>query len=501
VTDQTPAAGSPGAESTGDPASDAAFARSILDTAHEAFVSLDAAGRVVGWNRAAQETFGYSHDEMVGRDLADAIVPERQRGQLRRRLSAGDGTGLDERVELSAIHRDGDEFPIEMTISGAGPDGAGAATFLAFLHDVSDRHLSEQVLRAMRLVTTAMTRADTPQGALEAMLEQLGQDMAWDIGAFWGRAQDGMLDLVAGWSSGATDASEFQRLSGQLRLEPGAGLPGQALERREPVWIEDYGGDPGMLRARAARTAGLRSAICVPTTREGEVVGVIEFLCREQRVRNRSIVGALTTVGGHVGELLGVLDERHALLRRLETLALTDQLTGLPNRRALMEAVYTAKLEALALVIVDIDRFKRVNDTHGHLVGDAVIRSVGQMMAGDFKGIGQVARVGGEEFALISSGASSQSLTSALTAFCERVRSTPVLTNGVAVRVTVSAGIALRRRDETFDQLYSAADRALYAAKAAGRNRVRFSDGGEQSRDRDAIEPPEADSGRFSLSA
>jgi diguanylate cyclase (GGDEF)-like protein len=167
----------------------------------------------------------------------------------------------------------------------------------------------------------------------------------------------------------------------------------------------------------------------------------------------------------------------------------------------LMEAVYTAKLEALALVIVDIDRFKRVNDTHGHLVGDAVIRSVGQMMAGDFKGIGQVARVGGEEFALISSGASSQSLTSALTAFCERVRSTPVLTNGVAVRVTVSAGIALRRRDETFDQLYSAADRALYAAKAAGRNCVRFTDGGEQSRDRDAIEPPEADSGRFSLSA
>jgi diguanylate cyclase (GGDEF)-like protein len=184
-----------------------------------------------------------------------------------------------------------------------------------------------------------------------------------------------------------------------------------------------------------------------------------------------------------------------------DELSRTDQLTGLPNRRALMEAVYTAKLEALALVIVDIDRFKRVNDTHGHLVGDAVIRSVGQMMAGDFKGIGQVARVGGEEFALISSGASSQSLTSALTAFCERVRSTPVLTNGVAVRVTVSAGIALRRRDETFDQLYSAADRALYAAKAAGRNRVRFSDGGEQSRDRDAIEPPEADSGRFSLSA
>ena len=184
-----------------------------------------------------------------------------------------------------------------------------------------------------------------------------------------------------------------------------------------------------------------------------------------------------------------------------DELSRTDQLTGLPNRRALMDAVYTAKLEALALVIVDIDRFKRVNDTHGHLAGDAVIRSVGQMMAADFGGIGRVARVGGEEFALLSSGAAPESLRATLTAFCERVRSTPVLINGLAVRVTVSAGIALRRRDETFDQLYSAADRALYAAKAAGRNRVRLSDGVEQSRDRDAAETSEVNPGRLSLSA
>jgi hypothetical protein len=81
-----------------------------------------------------------------------------------------------------------------------------------------------------------------------------------------------------------------------------------------------------------------------------------------------------------------------------EQLSRTDQLTGLPNRRALMEAVSTAKLETLALVIVDIDRFKRVNDTHGHLAGDAVIRTIGQMMATDFGEVGQVARVGGEEF-------------------------------------------------------------------------------------------------------
>jgi diguanylate cyclase (GGDEF)-like protein len=184
-----------------------------------------------------------------------------------------------------------------------------------------------------------------------------------------------------------------------------------------------------------------------------------------------------------------------------EELSRTDQLTGLPNRRALMEAVYTAKLEALALVIVDIDRFKRINDTHGHLAGDAVIRSVGQMMAADFREVGHVARVGGEEFALLSSGAKAEFLTAKLTAFCNRVGSTPVLINGLAVRVTISAGIALRRRNETFDQLYSAADRALYAAKASGRNRVRFSGSVDPLRDGDGVEPFELGPDQFSLSA
>jgi diguanylate cyclase (GGDEF)-like protein len=157
-----------------------------------------------------------------------------------------------------------------------------------------------------------------------------------------------------------------------------------------------------------------------------------------------------------------------------EALSRTDQLTGLPNRRALMEAVHAAEPQTLALVIVDIDRFKRVNDIHGHLAGDAVIRSIGQMMASELGVFGQIARMGGEEFALLSSGVSAPTLVAKLAAFRERVESTPILVGGGAVRVTISAGVALRGEHESFDQLFSEADRALYLAKANGRNRIRF---------------------------
>ncbi len=184
-----------------------------------------------------------------------------------------------------------------------------------------------------------------------------------------------------------------------------------------------------------------------------------------------------------------------------EELGRTDQLTGLANRRALMEAAFAAGANALALVVADIDGFKRVNDTHGHLAGDNVIRSVGQMMEAQLGAFGCVARIGGEEFALLSIKFSVESLTAAVIAFRDRVESTPILVGGAAIRVTVSAGVACRRDGETFDQMFSKADRALYMAKTAGRNRICFFPAAEAPRDGKGVELAELNSGSILRSA
>ncbi len=469
MTDRLAGEGSPGARSTHAGAAGASFARSILDTAHDAFVSIDAAGRIIDWNQAAERTFGYPRDEVLGRPLTDTIVPERyrqaDRDGIQRFLGTGERRILDERTDLSAIHRNGEEFPIEITIWYGDAD---APTFHAFLHDISERRLSEQVLRAMQSVTSAMARADTPQEALEALLERLGEDMGWDVGAFWALADDGALELTAGWTGGRVDASEFERLSRQLRLEPGAGLPGQTLERRELVWIDDYPSDPTMLRARAARMAGLRCAIGVPATREGEVVGVIEFLCAQPRGRDTSVMGALRTVGGHIGELLGVLEERHALLRRLESLALTDQLTGLPNRRAWEETLGRELARAardghpVCVAVLDLDGFKRYNDQRGHLAGDLLLAQAADAWRTELRGGDVLARYGGDEFAALIPG---RPLETAL-AVIERLRRATPQGSGC------SAGVALWDRTESATELFGRADAALYVAKESGRNRI-----------------------------
>jgi diguanylate cyclase (GGDEF)-like protein/PAS domain S-box-containing protein len=438
---------------------------------------MDADGRIVDWNRGADQTFGYARDEVVGRELAETIVPERfreaHREGLRRFLTTGEQAILDVRTEMSAVHRDGYEFPIEITIScalagGEGGGEPGAPTFHAFVHDISERRLSEQVLRAMQAVTTAMARADTPQEALEALLARLGEDMGWDVGAYWAVGGDGAMDLVAGWAAGRADTSEFERLSRQLRLEPGAGLPGHALEHGETIWIHDYSADPGMLRARAARTAGLHSAICVPATRDGEVVGVIEFLSTALRARDRTVVAALTTVGGHIGELLAILDERHALLRRLETLALTDQLTALPNRRAWEETLDRELARAardglpVCVAVLDIDGFKRYNDDRGHLAGDALLTQTADAWRTELRGGDVLARYGGDEFAALIPG---RALDTAVVVVERLRRATPA-------GCTCSAGVAVWDGAESATDLFGRADAALYVAKQSGRNQI-----------------------------
>jgi diguanylate cyclase (GGDEF)-like protein/PAS domain S-box-containing protein len=430
---------------------------------------MDATGRIIAWNDAARRTFGYDRDEVVGRELAETIIPERfrqaHRDGLQRCLRTGEGRILEERTELSAIHRDGYEFPIEIAISFTAAENP---TFHAFLRDISERRLSEQVLRAMQSVTTAMARADTPEEALEALLERLGKDMGWDVGGYWDVAEDGAMHLVAGWTGTGVDASEFARLSRQLRLEPGVGLPGQALARRETIWIQDYAADPGMLRARAARTAGLHSAIVVPVTREGSVVGIIEFFCTKLRLRDQAVIEALSTVGGHVGEFLGVLEERHALLRRLETLALTDQLTGLPNRRAWEDTLDRELARAardglpVCVAVLDLDAFKRYNDDRGHLAGDALLSAAAEAWRTELRGGDVLARYGGDEFAALIPG---RALDTAVTVV-ERLR------RAAPEGCTCSAGVAMWDGSESATDLFGRADGALYVAKHSGRNQL-----------------------------
>lgn len=171
--------------------------------------------------------------------------------------------------------------------------------------------------------------------------------------------------------------------------------------------------------------------------------------------------------------------------RKLAHHAMTDLLTGLPNRRAGMEALGQAWSAAsrsgqeLAVMMVDIDRFKSVNDTHGHAVGDRVLVDVGTVIRDCMRRHDHVSRLGGEEFLVILPGTGLDEARLAAERLRRAVRSASTAVGDASISPTVSVGLA-RREDATAtpDHLVAAADRALYAAKQRGRDRVCASIGG-----------------------
>ncbi len=180
-------------------------------------------------------------------------------------------------------------------------------------------------------------------------------------------------------------------------------------------------------------------------------------------------------------ELRRIAKELALSHRQQQVLALTDQLTGLPNRRAAMDGLgraWSAGMRAqtsCAAMVLDLDHFKKINDHYGHAVGDQTLRSVAAVINDSVRGEEIIARIGGEEFLLISSRLDLREAVVAGERLRRQLLAAHIDAGGDRVQITVSIGIAVRDEGmRSAEDLLIAADKALYAAKEAGRNRVAF---------------------------
>ncbi len=189
----------------------------------------------------------------------------------------------------------------------------------------------------------------------------------------------------------------------------------------------------------------------------------------------------MQTLKAHKRELERQLQEREALLQR----ATRDALTGLWNRTAILE-ILAREIESarhsstpLAIVLIDVDHFKRINDTHGHLCGDAVLRMLTSQLSARVRVSDSLGRFGGEEFLLVLPGAPPQRPFLPLERLRRAIAEIPFTHEGVLLNVTASFGMAWLRDDtDTVEKLLGRADTALYSAKGSGRNRVEYAEAG-----------------------
>jgi diguanylate cyclase (GGDEF)-like protein len=432
----------------------------------------------------------------------------------------GDGVQLLERIKRDPRWR---EVPVLMLSSAPVEDatvrtlGLGAADYVRKPFRVKElvariqaqlragavlRSARETLRRTQEELERARNDAENRRKLVDILHEVTGDLAAAEIYHLLARRVARALSVshCAVILAGANDAegvvaTAFENPKLQKGTVPIAAYPEvqRAIETGAPVLLEDIASSP--LYAGTRGPVGLdgaevpvRSAMALPFAIDHAQRGV--FLLRRTReqppLTAEDVAFAEAVIGAAVAvvQRAQVIETTRADNVRLEQLATTDPLTHLLNRRALTERLTTEMERALrydtsvALLLIDLDHFKRVNDTHGHLVGDAVLRDVSDVLLAGVRSSDMVGRYGGEEFLIVLP----ETDDDGATAFAERLRER-IDEHGFrpweddrALRMTASIGVATfpAARIESVEDLFARADAALYRAKADGRNRVRM---------------------------
>lgn len=260
----------------------------------------------------------------------------------------------------------------------------------------------------------------------------------------------------------------------------------------EPLVLDDVTQLPVYGDVPTVQSLGVRAYAGIPLrTEDDEVLGsfcAVDFEPRQWTERDVEVLTELAHSAMRELRLRKALQDAEtlnqqlqaqvqqvdALNRALSELATTDVLTGLSNRRAfdhhlkLELGIVDRRDTPLSLLVLDVDHFKHINDTHGHETGDKVLQAIAQVLAGCARAIDMIARVGGEEFAVILPNTDAGGALEV----AQRMHIAVAQAHCAGHQMTISVGSATLQSHEDATSLFSRADAALYAAKAAGRNRV-----------------------------
>jgi diguanylate cyclase (GGDEF)-like protein/PAS domain S-box-containing protein len=548
----------------GDARAEGAYAAALLDAALDAVVTIDHLGRVLEFNSAAERTFGYSKNDVLGRELAELIVPPAYREAHRQALSRwsedgpGPGAGvlLGRRLEVHAMRSDGTEFPAELAISRV--DVPGAPLFTACIRDISDQADAETRLRAAEFryrtlveqlpLITYVDTGDDPNERAMYISPQVEAVFGWTVDEWLStphlferslheadRARV-LAEKELAYARGEPLRHEYRMRARDgrvlwvedvcVRVEPPDGGPAfrqgfalditerkdadDALRRAEaryrtlveqlPLavyidrvdrWSSNIYTSPQiepMLGYSVEEWADNRSLFVQmlhPEDRERVLAAlerahatgdslVIDYRlqARDGRivwVHDESRIVADVNTGEPVlqGYLLDVTARREAE-EQLRHQAFHDPLTGLANR-----ALFTDRVEhalvlrgGVAVVFLDLDDFKAVNDSLGHLAGDALLQAVALRLTGALGPGDTIARLGGDEFAVLFEEAGPEVSAAHVAERVIAALQEPFDLDGREVFVTASIGIGV---GEDAEELLRSADVAMYRAKASGK--------------------------------
>ena len=409
----------------------------IMSTARDAIVLMDEKGNIIFWNRAAEQLFGYTGEEIRGEHFR-LLVPDEKLIEIVRQihrhiLQAGEGKAVGKTIEVRGKRKDGQEIDVELSLSAIKLNETWQA--VGIVRDIGERkRAEEELLTKNKLIHTMLQAIPNPAWLVTRDRVILTQnEAAKGFGASEGEyCWQGIHDLQT--------ISPAQRES---FIRTGQPLPGTKCY----FCLAD--------EAMAEMTS---------TNCEVELDGVIWDTWWVPVDENTYL------------HYMVDVTKYKKMEEELYTLAITDPLTQAYNRRYFMQVleqeIERAKRskQVFSLIMIDLDHFKKVNDRFGHAAGDLVLKSLVNLIRKRIRKTDTLARWGGEEFILLLPDTPEEKAVELAEELRNKLSSLDIAGVG---RVTASFGVTGLCEDDTADSIVIRVDRMLYEAKSQGRNCVR----------------------------
>ena len=462
--------------------------RAILDTAADAIITIDQKGCIESCNRAAGRIFGYGTNELVSMNVSELMPSghsEQHDGYITNYMSSGRGRIIGVGRELIAQRRDGSEFPIELTVNEIKLEGR--RLFVGMLRDVSERKANEAQRSKLTIELTHRVEELDRLNEENALLSDLGSYLqacsskkeAYDVllsnarvmfpdesGAFYSLDESSNAVCVMCWGNERDFLSHMVQKNDCWAMRRGV--------------VHEMSDAGAALRCRHYQGIGAGSQACIPVMTQNGPIGFLALhvpaaIEEESEQRVSHSVSLLTGIADRLGPALSGIELR----ARLHEDSIRDPLTKLYNRRFMDESLHREMLRArrtdspLSLVMLDLDRFKYINDEYGHDVGDDVLVAVAKKLSRAVREEDYVFRYGGEEFVIVLPGADLNTARERAQEACRQIRALRLDTENGTLHITISAGVATYpEHGDTQEKLIVQADKALYLAKQSGRDRI-----------------------------
>lgn len=364
----------------------------------------------------------------------------------------------------------------------------------------------QQQLELLEAIAVTANQATSVRDVLQFGITRICSFTGWPLGHAYllkVTADHKRLHSTSIWHGANQEAEQaFYRDTQDRQFEVGVGLPGRVMASGSPAWIVDVASDPNFPRAQSAHLAGIQSAFAFPVLVGTEVAAVLEFFSRTTLQPDPSLLRLMSQIGTQLGRVI----ERQNADEKLIHDASHDPLTGLPNRALFRDRLTRAIARrqrrsdaSFAVLFIDLDRFKVVNDSLGHLAGDRLIVEVAARFSASLRQTDMVARVsavpgsqtaattaedydtlarlGGDEFTILLDDIYDVGGAVRVADRIQEALARPFVLQGQEVYIGASIGIAWSASGYgSADEVLRDADLAMYRAKAMGKGRYEIFD-------------------------